>query len=549
MLSIVWRELTKPFTLHLDWLVTWTAMQLVFMLPVTIQYWVDSLHVVMASIVTSWLLAFVAGLPRERIAKILGRIITTVFVIMYIAEYVAFGLFGIPLGPDVALIVLGTNAREASEFIDVFITFGAVCKLLVYLGAIVIIYFLCRWAGRRLWAQKHNKWVRAYLVVAFLFLVTISVQSIRKPIAMHYQTYPGRIVAMLSIPKAPDTASFLHRPKLQAVNPDLRPQKFVLIIGESHCKNHSSIYGYEKLTNPLLGKMIADSSLYAFDNVESADLTTIQAFTRFMSTYRGDDEEYWKYPTIPEVASIMGYSTMWLSTQDKAGYLAVPINSYAELCDTAEFIHVYNPLTRSSATIGHDSDILPVLDRHRTNNRSFYFVHLMGSHHKFNLRYPAYFAHFKPEDYPGRTKFEQEQTSYYDNSLLYNDFVLNSIINRFANDDAIIVYMPDHGLDMFVSSPERCCHGIPSDPISEHAGHQIPFFVYLSPSYAARQPQAAALVKATSQRSFSTKDKWDTTNLIYTILGLCGYRLPSDQETTPPPTLFHPQPQPTQLVE
>ena len=522
-------------------------MQLVFIMPVTIQDWYVAIHIAMASIVTAYLLTFLAGLPRNRTSKIIGRIITTIFVIMYIAEFFTFGLFGITLSPDVVLIILGTNAGEASEFIDVFVTFGAICKLFAYLGAIAIIYYLCRWAGRRLWAHRRNNWIRVYLVLTFVCLVAISAQTIREPFAMLHQTYPGRIASLFNIPKAPETASFLHHPKLLAVNPDLRPQKFVLIIGESHCKSHSNIYGYEKLTNPLLGKMVADSSLYVFDNIESADLSTIRAFTRFMSTYQGEGEEYWEHPTLPEVASIMGYRTLWLSAQDKAGYLAVPINSYAELCDTAEFIHIYNPMGHASATMGHDGDILPVLERYKTDNstkkateqtadsieRDFYFLHLMGSHFKFDLRYPSSFAHFRPADYPGRTKYQQEQLSIYDNSLLYNDFVVSSIIESFKDDDAIVIYMPDHAIDMFESSPDRCSHAVASDSISNHAGHQIPFLVYLSPSYAARQPQAADLIKSASQASFNAQGKWNTTNLIYAVLELCGYRFASSQGATP----------------
>lgn len=92
----------------------------------------------------------------------------------------------------------------------------------------------------------------------------------------------------------------------------------------------------------------------------------------------------------------------------------------------------------------------------------------------------------------------------YDNLILYNDKVVYEIIQLFKEKDAIIIYLADHGLDVYNSSEYYAAHGKPNDPISAKYGSEIPLFIYPTELYKQNNPEMVESIKKMSSEPFRT---------------------------------------------
>ena len=86
---------------------------------------------------------------------------------------------------------------------------------------------------------------------------------------------------------------------------------------------------------------------------------------------------------------------------------------------------------------------------------------MMGSHFDYAMRYPKEFAHFSEKDYASQPQDHRATLAAYDNSILYNDYVVAQIINLFKDRDAVVIYLPDHGQVIYrdPKSPNYFSHG------------------------------------------------------------------------------------------
>lgn len=140
----------------------------------------------------------------------------------------------------------------------------------------------------------------------------------------------------------------------------------------------------------------------------------------------------------------------------------------------------------------------------------------MGSHANYAKRYPEGFGHFKESDYPDQPEKRRETFAAYDNSILYNDYVVDKIMAMSDSLDAIVIYVPDHGQDFFYTR-DVASHGRMSVPESFEAGCRIPFMIYFTPKFRAAHPNVV-------DRVFQFKDKkFETKYLMNTIMELSGY--------------------------
>lgn len=76
----------------------------------------------------------------------------------------------------------------------------------------------------------------------------------------------------------------------------------------------------------------------------------------------------------------------------------------------------------------------------------FTIFHLIGQHFDYSQRCPQNQKHITVNmlNRKDLSKESQKIMCDYDNSILYNDSVLSKIVDYYKNEDAVIVYMPDH---------------------------------------------------------------------------------------------------------
>ena len=149
-----------------------------------------------------------------------------------------------------------------------------------------------------------------------------------------------------------------------------------------------------------------------------------------------------------------------------------------------------------------------------------YILHLMGSHMAFNMRYPESYEIFDSEDYdivhPDFSIENKQLLAEYDNSICYNDFVVNELISRFADSDAIVFYLSDHGIDVFKSSDDYIGHAKTNDAISVGAAKKIPFMVYTSPLFREKHSELQQRIESAVSRPYRTD------SVMYTIMDIAG---------------------------
>ena len=103
---------------------------------------------------------------------------------------------------------------------------------------------------------------------------------------------------------------------------------------------------------------------------------------------------------------------------------------------------------------------------------------------------------------------KDEILALYLNSILYTDFVLIEIINRFKNRESLVIYFSDHGEEVF-DIDGFCGHGKASKYVAE-----IPFIIYASEKFALKYPELVAKIKIAQNNKYMNDD------FIHSILDL-----------------------------
>ena len=375
---------------------------------------------------------------------------------------------------DMVGIIFATNKQEVGEFINTFFSFDII---LYFIGFICLIWGICRIAGRYSLIGYKLRYV-LFLIVVIGCVVTVIKKStnwgriffLKPMLFMTYELPPplGQYYTDLDI-KTDSTRM---------------PDNICIIIGESFSKKHSSLYGYEKDTNPKLGALEKDSSLLVYKHVTSPGTHTIESLQKLMSTFginQMSQKKWYEHSTLIEILSKSGYKTHWISNQSQKGMYDNVASRFSELCDTAIFVNKYS----GTNVYTYDETILPILSALRGRSRNVYFIHLMGSHYEFDKRYPSDFTIFRQDDYMDYPKHQRYNLATYDNSIRYNDSIVSEIIMQFEDEESVVYYFSDHGLDVYNSSENYVGHAT-GDPMSVEAGTQIPFVMWMSKKYMSR---------------------------------------------------------------
>ena len=143
-------------------------------------------------------------------------------------------------------------------------------------------------------------------------------------------------------------------------------------------------------------------------------------------------------------------------------------------------------------------------------------VHLLGTHRKYDYRYPETFEKFTDNtNAPAWVSNDQlKEYNSYDNAVLYNDYVITELINhlRKNNDKALLVYLSDHGEEVFDYADKPFCGRNEDTPTP--AMYTVPFMTWASNTWK-NNGNANDWQKYTN-RPFTSAD------LIYTLPDMVG---------------------------
>ena len=262
---------------------------------------------------------------------------------------------------------------------------------------------------------------------------------------------------------------------------DKAPCVSVLIVGESCNRNHMSLYGYHRPTSP---KLSCRDDILCFTNVITPYSSTLNALLGSLTESNMD------FPVSSDscihaldIYRSAGFTTYWISNQSPLGVWDNAVFNFAKVADHPLFVNrAANSSFESTQMAVYDGGLLPVLHRvlaDDTVSRKWIVLHLMGSHSQYDKRYPAAYAIYRD----GVDK-RQRTIDAYDNSILYNDAVVDSIFTMLAlyaanhpQTRVHALYLSDHGENVY-DAGETAGHDY-ADTIP-YANVEIPFVLWLS---------------------------------------------------------------------
>ena len=319
-----------------------------------------------------------------------------------------------------------------------------------------------------------------------------------------------------STPQSPGAISNSKNPKT-ATNPALqksRVKNIILIIGESLQRGHMSLYGYSVKNTPLLEGLEASGNLIKFSDTISPYGTTNQVLMRLLnfSDYESERKRAWfRNLSIIDMFKLSGYRTFWISNQEAFGAHALSAKSAADRADAESFLSKSN--LYETVRIKPDGVLLPLINQAKAgqSERNFYVIHLIGSHMDYSLRYPEGFGKFSAADVKAKlTSKQKDVVAYYDNSVLYNDFVINEIFKIFSGDDSLIVYLSDHGENLYENG--RLGHGMES-----RFTYEIPLLFIASREFLSDHAKLWQRLAAAKDKPFMSDD---LAHLLADIIGV-----------------------------
>src|SRR5690606_38893701 len=205
-------------------------------------------------------------------------------------------------------------------------------------------------------------------------------------------------------------------------------------------KNHMSLYGYHRTTTPELDALYNQKQILRFDNIYSNHTHTMPVLSLALTEAAQDNQKnYYESISIIEILNSANFETFWLTNQYLLGAWDNLVSAVAAESD--KIYSINSSIGRSTRTQRHDGDLLPIFERviaqKNKKNRAI-FVHLMGNHGSYCLRYPDTFKKFTGELSDAElgkqiNKKHSNSINCYDNSVLYNDFMVSSLIKTLQN--------------------------------------------------------------------------------------------------------------------
>ena len=286
-------------------------------------------------------------------------------------------------------------------------------------------------------------------------------------------------------------------------------QLIVIIIGESLNKNHMGVYGYVRNTTPYLSRLYDDSLLIKYDQAFSNHVHTVPSLTFALTEANQINKlQYNKSPSILDIQEQAGYETFWISNQVAIGGWDNPVSVLAERSDKR--FNLNSNVGKNINTNVYDNQLVEklneILEKPITQNTVIY-LHLMGNHGGYKNRYPADFEKynrpFSKKNF-GSKEYWYQHINEYDNSVLYNDYIVSEIIKK-ANEhtgNTACVYFSDHADDALDDNGHD--QGSFTFPMT-----QIPMLLWFSESYKKTYPEKIESLKKHQSDLFSNSFIYD----------------------------------------
>jgi glucan phosphoethanolaminetransferase (alkaline phosphatase superfamily) len=476
------------------------------------------------------------------------------FAILAPLEAFYIGSYHRPTFAEILATIATTNPRELREYLG-----GMLPLLVICLAVSLLIALLAAWWSRRSqlhWRPAVRIGILTLAIATPLTLALVAGVRATGSRAARWQAGEQKLLAMADeIQYGYPFGMFQRVTEYHRLWKDMREdaarldtfrfharrvavfgrrQVYVLVIGEASRRANWQLFGYDRANNPELTHV---PNLVPLPNLDSSWPESITAIPMILTRKPAEDMEYawWKEASILRAMQEAGFDTWWISNQMPIGKYDSPVSTYAyEAQHTAFLNHV-----SWSAPGSYDEDLLqPLRDAiHDSNGDLFIVLHMMGSHQSYDYRYPEAYRRFRPaesdpdEGVPAR---EHSRNSY-DNSILYSDHVLASIIGILRNSGAVTAlwYESDHGETLPTPTCTAQGHGH-----GTHAEYEISALSWYSDAFASAFPTRVAALRANAGKRLMSADTFES------LIDMAGIDFPghdSSWSVFSPKWRYHPR--------
>jgi len=451
------------------------------------------------------------------LSKNIGRTQVILFplFILHAFQIVLMYLFGeAVIAVDMFLNVLTTNASEAGEVLNSLWP-SIIFVVILYVPATVVA--INQWRHKRYLDIGFRRKTLAIGII--LILSTYGLSFFAKNVntqkySYHEDVYPLNILYNLdfAINKWSKTRNYpatCQGFRYNAKRDSIVPQReiYVMVIGETSRADNWSLYGYGRKTTPLLEQ---ENNLVYFPDALTQSNTTHKSVSIMLSAASAESyNKIYEHKSIITAFKEVGFTTVFLSNQGLNHSFTEYFSREADINRNIRSVGDLGIKTVNS----YDEALMPMFNHYIDSipGNIFMVVHTYGSHFNYKERYYEEFSVFKPDNVTGIRKGDKDRlVNAYDNTILYTDYFLSSMIASLKRTEAAstMFFASDHGEDLLDDSRMRFLHASPNPTYYQL---KIPMFVWFSDSYKTVFPSKVEAL-------LNNKDKPVATNAIFHTL-------------------------------
>lgn len=433
---------------------------------------------------------------------------------------------------SVFFIMAESNFNESNEYIQQYLSFKLIVVLVVY---ILVALFLWKQV-KPVYVQNKTKWMVSLLIAIYALMPLVISVMVKKT---SFEKAGAHLLSRMetTVPWQLMSSYIAYRSQLSNMEnilnnlqslPSLEnltdsngetPRTLVLIIGESTTRTRMGIYGYNRNTTPMIEQFKKENpNLLVFNDVVSSRPYTIEILEQALTF--ADERHPDLYLTQPSLIHLMkqaGYKTFWITNQQTMTKRNTMLTMFSKQTDKQYYMNN----DRNQSARQYDDAVIQPFKEVLTDpaKKKFIVIHLLGTHMKYEFRYPKSSEYNVFQDKTGIPfNIDDDNAKVYnsyDNAISYNDYVITTLFNTFkqSHDNGFMLYFSDHGEEVYQTPPYDVLgrnEKAPTKPM-----HTIPFILWQSPSWLKTHPND---YQAYVDRKFSSQD------LIHTWSDLAGLR-------------------------
>lgn len=440
--------------------------------------------------------------------------------------FIFFGAFQIVLlylfgqsiiAVDMFLNLATTNSSEAMELLDNLIP-ALVTICVLYIPALVLgmISIVRKRQVSAEFIRRERKKASAFLTIGFVSLG--AAYALDKKYEVACDLYPLNVCynVYLAFERNGQTENYTETSKnftfgATATHPREKREIYVLVVGETSRAMNWSLYGYGRETNPELSRI---PNLMVFKDALTESNTTHKSVPLIMSAVDAANfDSIYHQKGIVTAFKEAGFKTAFFSNQR---YNNSFIDFFGKEADTWDFVKEENGGTQINAS---DDELLKRVEQtiKEGDEKLFIVLHTYGSHFNYRERYPAEDAFFLPDSpADAEAKFRDNLINAYDNSIRYTDKFLARLIGILNDQSAesVMLYLSDHGEDIFDDSRHRFLH---ASPVPTYYQLHVPFVIWTSENYREAYPEHLFALEGNKRKALSSNGA-----VFHTLLDMAG---------------------------